>query len=384
MNPSPSTPPTATVQGVVDALSLALGRSVLLDDPELAPLAHSRQWDVDAVRSESILSRGAAPPVRAALLAQGIAAATDVIHTAPDVALGMEARVCMPVREGPELLGYLWLLDPREELGEAELERVRQAAAEVAALLLSSGSREIGDEAALVAELRGADPERRRAAASRALETGLLVDERVVVCLLATTPPDAALGEARRAARRLSVGHAVAAGAPEGAVLIAAPGDPVLRNLPPAEVARWLRAVAAGDPAVAQSEPVPLDRLDEGFRQAALALRAARARGPGSVAAWPSLGADRLIAQLPAAAAADVPARLAAFLAAEPGLAATLDAYLTAGGDVKATAAALSLHRSGLYYRLGRIEELTGLDLGSGEDRLLAQLAIRLARFSNV
>jgi DNA-binding PucR family transcriptional regulator len=66
-------------------------------------------------------------------------------------------------------------------------------------------------------------------------------------------------------------------------------------------------------------------------------------------------------------------------IAAEPTLAATLEAFLDAAGDIKRTAAALSLHRSGLYYRLQRIEELTGLDLAQGDDRLLAQLALRLA-----
>ena len=55
----------------------------------------------------------------------------------------------------------------------------------------------------------------------------------------------------------------------------------------------------------------------------------------------------------------------------------TLEAFLDAGGDVKATAQVLSLHRSGVDYRMKRIEELTGLVLARGEDRLLAHLAIR-------
>jgi DNA-binding PucR family transcriptional regulator len=37
------------------------------------------------------------------------------------------------------------------------------------------------------------------------------------------------------------------------------------------------------------------------------------------------------------------------------------------------------LHRSGLYYRLQRIEAITGLDLHRGDDRLLAHLAVRVA-----
>jgi len=45
---------------------------------------------------------------------------------------------------------------------------------------------------------------------------------------------------------------------------------------------------------------------------------------------------------------------------------------------VRRTAAALAIHRQTLYYRLGRIEQLTGLDLGDGGDRLTLHLALRL------
>ena len=48
--------------------------------------------------------------------------------------------------------------------------------------------------------------------------------------------------------------------------------------------------------------------------------------------------------------------------------------------DAKATAAALWPHRTSLYYRLRRIEDLAGVDLSRGADRLLCHLALRLAR----
>jgi DNA-binding PucR family transcriptional regulator len=122
-----------------------------------------------------------------------------------------------------------------------------------------------------------------------------------------------------------------------------------------------------------------LGALHEAARQARIALRGARNRGEGeSHAAWTTLGADRLVAQLPDSALADAPAALVEFLRGQAVLAQTLAAFLEAAGDVQATAAELSLHRSGLYYRLRRVEELTGLNLDSGDDRLLAHLALRL------
>ncbi|HZO07615.1 MAG TPA: helix-turn-helix domain-containing protein [Solirubrobacterales bacterium] len=372
-------PDPRSIQAVVDALSIGLKRPILFDDAALVPVAYSRQWDVDEVRSSSILSRGPAPAVREALLAQRIDAARDVIHTDADPDLGMASRVCLPVRDGSEVLGYLWLLDPDDDLTEEDLERLRGAARELAAILLGASRREVPDEADLFDLLRSPDPERREGAAAVARERHLLSDGGVILCLLAAHGPGAdPVGAARQAVRRLSVGHAIAATAAEGAALLASLGDPVLRTLPHAELATWVRAVAAADVAVGQSGEVRLSGLDEGARQAALALRVARRRGAEeAIAAFPTLGADRLVAQLPETAIRDIPPGLASLLREEPVLVATLAAFLDAGGDVKATAAALSLHRSGLYYRLRRIQELTGLDLDRGDDRLLAHLAIR-------
>ncbi|HEU4600002.1 MAG TPA: helix-turn-helix domain-containing protein, partial [Solirubrobacterales bacterium] len=209
-------------------------------------------------------------------------------------------------------------------------------------------------------------------------------DERLVLCLLAPLSEDADAAEAARAAaRRLSVGQAIAATDPAGAALVASLGDPVLRTLGAAEIGAWLREVSGADVAVGESAAAGLLGLDEAHRQAALALRAARARKrKAAVAAWTELGADRLVAQLPAAALRDLPEGLVHLLREEPELVETLAVFLEAGGEIKATAAALSLHRSGLYYRLRRIEELSGLDLSRGDDRLLAHLAIRTEQMS--
>jgi hypothetical protein len=53
-----------------------------------------------------------------------------------------------------------------------------------------------------------------------------------------------------------------------------------------------------------------------------------------------------------------------------------------ARSHVKSTAAELWLHRTSLYYRLRRIEEVAGVDLNRGEDRLLCHVALRLSRLS--
>jgi DNA-binding PucR family transcriptional regulator len=60
----------------------------------------------------------------------------------------------------------------------------------------------------------------------------------------------------------------------------------------------------------------------------------------------------------------------------------TAEAWLDCAGSPQRAAARLCIHRQTLYYRLGRIEELTGLDLADGGDRLLLHLGVRAARLN--
>ncbi|MQT00454.1 helix-turn-helix domain-containing protein, partial [Streptomyces jumonjinensis] len=53
---------------------------------------------------------------------------------------------------------------------------------------------------------------------------------------------------------------------------------------------------------------------------------------------------------------------------------------LDCAGQAGRTASALGVHRQTLYYRLSRVEQLTGLDLADGEDRLLLHMALKAAR----
>ena len=69
---------------------------------------------------------------------------------------------------------------------------------------------------------------------------------------------------------------------------------------------------------------------------------------------------------------AALPSHLTVVRMVEPGLTACMCEYVSW--------AALSLHRGGLYYRLRRIEEIAGVNLHDGEDRLMCHLALRLAR----
>lgn len=60
----------------------------------------------------------------------------------------------------------------------------------------------------------------------------------------------------------------------------------------------------------------------------------------------------------------------------------TLLAYLDSFGDVVAAAASINIHRNTFRYRLGRIAELSGIDLGNPDERLITHLQLRLPALS--
>ncbi|MBZ4015578.1 PucR family transcriptional regulator, partial [Streptomyces purpurogeneiscleroticus] len=122
-----------------------------------------------------------------------------------------------------------------------------------------------------------------------------------------------------------------------------------------------------------------LTELPGAWREALAAARAARAEPRlGPVAQWDAIGAYRLLTGLPARQSDETIRPLLSPAHAE--LARTAEAFLDCAGQASRTAQALGIHRQTLYYRLGRVEKLTGLDLDEGTDRLLLHMALKSAR----
>jgi DNA-binding PucR family transcriptional regulator len=132
-----------------------------------------------------------------------------------------------------------------------------------------------------------------------------------------------------------------------------------------------------------------LTEAHRAHEHARLAMRvAACAPEHPSPAGWGELGAYRMLAQ--AAESPDAEALLHPGLPqlfaqqASDALVATLETYLDNGCDTKLTAEALFLHRASLYYRLQRIEALTGASLRKGDDRLALHASLKLARLLGI
>jgi hypothetical protein len=367
------------LQEIVDTLSLSLGRPVLIDDAELRPLAYSTQFgELDHVRTASILGRLAPDEARVALFAEGIKTAPGPVHIPARPEIGMRARVCVPLVGAGRRLGYLWLFEEPPVTTE-ELRQARAAAAEAAALVGPDADAQLirrRKEQQLVTALLGANPD----AAALEFEADHYLPLRPVrVWVAAPAGPagDEWSAEALdRLRARLAAKQAVCADIDGRLVCLAA------ERAAPA-VLEALISLSAPQAVIGQGEAVEdLREAGTSHRRALAALRVA-AHAESKIASWDALGVERVVTALPDSALEDLPDGLRRLLAGDPSLVHTLEAYLDHAGDVKRTAAALSLHRGGLYYRLRRIEDVAGVDLHDGEDRLLCHLALRLARLGD-
>jgi DNA-binding PucR family transcriptional regulator len=125
-----------------------------------------------------------------------------------------------------------------------------------------------------------------------------------------------------------------------------------------------------------------LEELVSSLEEARRAARVGSRLGTEEVTQWSQLGAYRTLARLlngadPATHVPDSLRRLLAHPDADP-LVKTLEIYLNCGCDAKAAVGELYVHRSSLYPRLHRIQDITGVDLSTGQGRLELHLGLRL------
>ena len=156
---------------------------------------------------------------------------------------------------------------------------------------------------------------------------------------------------------------------------------PVSHRAPRATGAPEGRPAAATARCAGLSTPhTDIRELPTAWREASAAARAALAEPRlRPVAPWTANGPYRLLATL-LPGTADDPAVRTLLRPEHREMARTTEVFLDCAGQAGRTAAALGIHRQTLYYRLSRVETLTGLDLDEGEHRLLLHMAIKAAR----
>ncbi|ANH93574.1 PucR family transcriptional regulator [Streptomyces sp. SAT1] len=390
-------------QELIDEISELLGAPATLENRNFELIAfgtYDSEGDLDPaaldpVRTRSILTRRSTAAVRRWFEGFGITRATGPVRIPPTPEAGVyRGRICLPVRHRGVVLGYVWLLVDDPGPAEPQLTAAMRVTGRIGALL--------ADEAQ-----HGAD---------------LTRELRAVLTAERGWPRDMAVAELRTALGPRAEGpHSMVCVAPWPS---ADPDDaPSVRTLPGATAlctVPWgaadqclallvrLRSADSPTPAVSAAtrllEQAPgggaggtaggaagaaagiaagrtgLAELGTAWAQAVAAARAALAEPRlGPVAQWARIGPYRLLTSLTGEAAHD--AAVAPLLSrAHQELARTAEVYLDCAGQAGRTAAELGVHRQTLYYRLSRVEQLTGLDLDDGEDRLLLHMALKAAR----
>lgn len=405
---------TSELQRIVDTVGARLRRSAALDDKVFRLQVYSpHHGPVDEIRLASILHRKADGPVVDWVRQQGIAKAEGPVRIPANPELDLLPRVCVPVRCRGVLLGYLWLVDAEEQLTDADL-TVAAEAADAAGVVLYREQLledlERARERELLRDLFASDIGTRQHAAQELVDANLFVPGRETV-VLALQPmsgegqePDETLQAAVDMAlmqlrRSLMMRNALHLGHHDrGVLLVASPqqrtGDggwladvgnqlkAAFIDSLPADAGPWRPIVGIGDPVPTLAEAV------DSQRHAYQAARIAQILEMGDVAVWSDLGVYRILAQLPAEELTEsaLHPALVTLLSNEGGtpLLESLECYLDLVGDARAAAERLNVHRTTLYYRLNRIEQVAGVDLHKGSDRLALHLGLKIARLAGL
>lgn len=394
-----------SIQAVVDALAMRLGRSVAVDDPAIRLIAASRHFgDEDALRVRSVLDRQVSPELLQRLLTSGMNEWTEPTILNGDGQFDFAPRLCCPIRCNGILLGYLWLIESVDTVEEVALDLitlVREAADTIAVLLYRKmllHERERSQAESSLRLLLSPDRDDRARAVTEIEEDSLLAGTAHATVLVAEI--DENPGE-------------------DGTVALEAAAEYIERRLPPRSVLSFVRGrrlvmlVSGARPlneTTAQelatqlrsrfveltSAPFRcavgiggsshgLKGAGESHRQATTAARAALLLPMfGEVTSWAALGPFAMLLRIDFdQLTEDLPFPGVRELLADPEkqmLVQSLEEFLDRAGDAGRTSAALHVHRTTLYHRLKRVEAITGLSLDNGLDRLTLHLALKLSR----
>ncbi|GAA1713150.1 helix-turn-helix domain-containing protein [Kribbella yunnanensis] len=398
---------TRGLQPIVDGLAERIGRNVAIDDPQIHLLAYSAQFGTtDVQRVHSIMQMRVDESLVKHVYREGIGVAQAPIRVSGIPEIEFLERLCFPVRCQGLLFGFLWIIDEDHSLPSESAELCMAAAAAAGEVLMRE--RFLNDErrlreAEVFGGLLSADDHVRAATYDEGLQGQLFGPAEACCCVLirdmnsehrnaaaSSTALDHIL---RTLGQRIAPLSALAAVRDEeacGALLVHGDEQTIERLVEDSARALFREAVESlpgeflprvGVGSVERS--VAQARLS--YQNAKLAtLIGAHVEDFAPVTMWSKLGVYQLLARFPGIETREtpLPPELRAVLADKGAeqMVETLETYLDLGGSVQASVKTLQLHRTTLYYRISRIEQLTGLSLSNGSDRLLLHIGLKLAR----
>lgn len=371
--------PLGDLTAFANAVGNAVGGAVTVEDMRSQVLAFSRTDEsVDEIRRQTILGQRMSPERVEALRENGFFQALwtsgDVVHRQAEGE--SPERLAIAIRAGGEIFGSIWVAAAGKSLPGSVPDTLRAAARAAVPHMIHLRARE-GGEPFLIEESARALFSGHGSAEVFALRSSLALDTACAV--LVFDQPDMPVRGLLNlvnlectAFRRPSVAFA------EGKRIFV-----LLADLPGADEAVRIARRLAEQLKVKIGVGDVVDGLAEAPKSrdaAALAHRVLGEREESVARLRDIASAATLRLMLDALADVDEPVSTpVAVLAANNGdLLDTLRVYLDHFGDIPAAAKALGLHANSLRYRLRRIEEVSGLDVRDPEQRLVAELQLRL------
>ncbi len=385
---------TALARTLADILE----RSVLIENLASEVLATAQHGPVDEARLQAI-EAGRTPPERAQrLLKRGLYAELQQklspvrFSVMPDLGMTME-RVVAPIVAGPDLYGYIWVVAGDHPLTDLDTLAIEHAATVAALMMLREQAvRDAqhalrGDFLAQLLRLdTHAQPDSVLVERGRAI--GYQFDQSHQVLFVMSQ--SLAGGTLAQLAVRLD--NWLHRQGEWGLVVSREPGLAILINSKATATGLRLAERLIGDvntPAqplmIGVSTVRVADKLlrrpyDEAVEAADIGQRLGT--NP-PIVSFESLGLLDWLYRLPVEAMRHNPYWTKIETLAEHDhkahgdLLHTLESYLKYGGALAEAAAAINVHRNTLLYRLGRIEEIAGIDLKEVEQRLNLHVALK-------
>jgi sugar diacid utilization regulator len=395
------------LQRLAERLAADLGRSVAIDDTNHNLICHTAHDEaVDEHRMVALMKLRVSEEIVAHIVAHGVATAEGPVRVSGVPQIGLLARLCVPLRFQGELLGYLWIIEPDGGLSDEQVEAAVTGAAEASQLLHRLKLMDdLADsrERELLRDLVSVDAGVSAAAAQLLVDDDMLPSECSLAVLtlqvrsedredLRMTVQTALRRVGRRSSPLVALSMALAGG--RGVLLLAGRSAPTSGSLLAAgeqvrdELVKALGSDAEVRVAIGPVVPGPTQAAESAARARETLSVISAVSDFGTVVAWDDLGVYRFLVQLPLADLPEtgIPENLRALLAQDSDgvLLKTLETWLDEGTDVRRSVAHLSVHRTSLYYRLGRVEEITGLSLDDGRNRLSLHLGLKLARLKGM
>lgn len=407
----PKTVSDREVQDLVDTIADTLQVGVSLDDMSGHLVAYSaHHGNVDDARIRALLQREVPADVLAWEVRHGVMTTAEPVIVPPNDELGMLARICVPLLHRGVRTGLLWVMQPDADeeavsTGLQAVAAVKERTDLLAVLLYEAASPQLDERREREITFADACRGDRQALANLATtiprRPGSL---EIAVTLHLTTDPaevsESHLVQLRVATQQvLAAAHPVASAVQEShaVALFRSAGQGPQRMHREITTAIQLRETptATGPPGTTSlwhlhtgvSSPIPdLDQIPKAYQQAVKAAQVAAVEPLlGPVVAWDEAGPYHLLAAIPdrRAAAAAFPLYQQLRDNDPTGeLLTTLEALYDHSDSVAQVAERLHLHRTSLYYRIGRIKDIIGTDPLTGWVRLEIHNALKAARWA--